>query len=419
MRIRGAILIAAVALMLSPGMGANAADIEFNDQDAPSPDFCTLNRIECGGTRDYFGTTFSHTGIGAYEIDEAEFEYGNPGGGAVPPPDVEACIYEDGGALPGALLGCSDTLVLPAFGVPINLVVPFGTPVSNLIDGVTYWLLFQNVTPPVAGERIGAGRSFFGDTYPRGEAKNCFADLSSCGTFAGDLEFYLRGTEGAAATANEIVIPADLATITELPFAVSGTCDDSTQDTLAIFLRDSATDINIDSFFTSCLGDDTWDVGTMGSAAWNTDVIVTLFDVEEATFGKRILPSLDFHTVTIDVTSNTNIAPPVIDAGATDEDFGFLGNLIRDVFIFLIIPSPEALARFSNLFDLIASKPPIGFITAAVAAFGSLEVGSPVETLEGTATLSEYFDPIRAAISAFLFLLFGLWLINRLSRISI
>jgi hypothetical protein len=139
----------------------------------------------------------------------------------------------------------------------------------------------------------------------------------------------------------------------------------------------------------------------------------------EGTFGTRELPELDSHAATIDVTGNTNEAPPIIDPGATDDDFGFLGNLIRDALIFLFIPGEEFLSRFSDLFALVSSKPPIGFITASISAFDALEEGTPVETLEGTSTLSAYFDPIKVVVGAILFLLFGIYLIKRVGTINI
>lgn len=256
-----------------------------------------------------------------------------------------------------------------------------------------------------------------GDLEPSEEA---YALTGAGWILASFSDHHLIIDDAGLAAPNVITVPTDLDTLTALPFDVSGTCDAGTQNQLEVEITEVGAPLNtVDRQFVTCEVSDIWDVGTMGAAAWNADFTVTLFDIVEGTFGTRVLPALDVITVTVDVAGNPALPPPVIDPAATDDDFGFLGNLIRDALIFLFIPSTDALERFSNLFVLIGSKPPIGFITAAVAAFDDLEEGTPVEVLEGTATLSAYFDPIKTSISAFLFLLFGLYLINRLSRINI
>jgi len=413
MKIRVIVFFAAAALMLSPGGGANAATVFDTSSCAAfgffqfgrlgitenvAQSFLTVAPLTAGNVT--WDGTFRESGTGANSTFFAEIRLDVMG-----EPDGVIAISNE----------TFDTTDIAGIG-PTDLQFTFSG--VTLLDATTYWLVMVDPLPDG-----GAPDDDF-------QIKNC--DLSgyadgSMARFDGTVwiasnpvqDFFgVLDQDVTFPTNNEIVVPVFFSTLTVLPFDVSGTCDSDLQTDLEVEITEAFLPLNfVDRQFTTCQLDDTWDLGTMGAAAWNADFTISLYEID--TFGTRILPSLDEINVTVDVTGNTNPPPPVIDPAATDDDFGFLGNLIRDALVFLFIPSAESLQRFSNLFELIGTKPPIGFITAAVAAFDSLEVGTPVETLEGTATLSEYFDPIRAAISAFLFLLFGLWLINRLSRISI
>ncbi len=413
---RGILFLATLALMVSPAISANAATI-YDAETTPPTGGGQGTFGDSGASSDsLFAQSFTTIGASDTFNGNVSLKLGGATSG-----DVSLQIFSDSAGEPNVQVNsCVGTIPFGDITGSFAL-LPFDVVCSGDLGAATqFWMVLSR-----DGGAAPANTYFVemtgGDLEPSEEAKVFINAPFGPAWFSqfGGADVNMIINDAPPATANEIVAPFDTEVITELPFAVNGTCDFATQNTLAIFLRDNDTNINIDSNFINCENDDTWDVGTMGSAVWNTSFTVTLYDVDEGNFGKRILPALDFHTVTVDVTGNTNDPPPVIDAGATDQDFGFLGNLIRDALIFLFIPSPESLGRFSDLFEQVGDKPPIGFITVTVAAFEDLEVGTPVETLEGTAALSDYFDPIRGAISAFLFLLFALYLINRVSRITI
>lgn len=407
------IFVAVLAALLSPGTAANAAIIYSNLDDSVTQTggFGATGAL---GSRKFTGQSFTIAApVTALQMTNVRLRslIGVPvdtvnmvlmGDDAGEPDDIIIATSVESTTV--VLRSCSDDLPEATFTF------------NNLnLSPATYWI----VAARDSGVATNTSEHFGICITPQAFAPEMIAQFRFN---AWEIQnFTIFGVlDGAFAAVDEILVPVDLSTVTATPFDVSGTCDSATQNQLEVEITEVGAPLNtIDRQFVTCEISDTWDVGTMGAAAWNADFTVTLYDIVEGTFGTRVLPALDEITVTVDVMGNTNEPPPVIDAGATDDDFGFLGDLIRDVLIFLFVPSAEALDRFANLFDLIASKPPIGFITAAVAAFGDLEEGTPVETLEGTATLSAYFDPIRTAISAFLFLLFGLYLINRLSRISI
>lgn len=278
---------------------------------------------------------------------------------------------------------------------------------SGTLDNTNRWLMSTETGAlPVANGIDGVYTIFDGNP-------TIFTDRRT----AAILDLFTAG----GAPANEIINPPPGPfVITELPFAVNGTCDSATQSQLQIEIKDIANEfLTIDKKFVTCEIDDTWDAGIMGAAGWNASIETTLYDIVEGTFGTRELPALDAHAATIDVTGNTNEPPPIIDPGATNDDFGFLGNLIRDALIFLLIPGEEFLSRFGDLFSLISNKPPIGYLTAALEAFEGLEEGTPVETLEGTVALADYFTPLKTAFTGLLYLLFAFYLIRRVSTIRI
>jgi len=416
MKIRVIIFAVAIAFMASPAMSARAAvifDGSFITAGiAGAPIADTANRKQQAQSFTTGGSAGSLT---------ATFEFQRLGS---PVDLVEMRVYSDtGGSGPNvAVAGWSVATIDGSATDTVNFDTEVMIITGPAIPAATrHWLVWNRQGAPSGGNHniIHRANGIDGDLVA-GEEQWRFIDSTSTWTLTTPNDLHLIIDDTPAAAADAITVPTDLDTITFLPFFIGGTCDSATQNQLEVEITEVGAPLNtVDRQFVTCEIDDTWDAGTMGAAAWNADFELELFDIVEGTFGTRNLPALDTITVTVDVAGNPSLPPPVIDPAATDDDFGFLGNLIRDALIFLFIPAAESLSRFSDLFEQIGDKPPIGFITATVAAFENLEVGTPVETLEGTATLSAYFDPIRGAISTFLFLLLALWFINRVARITI
>jgi len=410
---RGILFLATIALLASPATGARAA-VVFDTTGSASTgffqfgrtgiiekvaqSFLTVGPLTAGNLT--FDGTFNESGLGADSDFFMEIRLDVMG-----EPDGVIAISNE----------TFDTTDIVGLG-PTDLQFTFSG--VTLLDATTYHLVIQDSLPDLDDDdfRIKVSET---SEYADGSMKRFDGTVWINASAVQDY-FGVFDQDVTLSAADAITVPVDLSTITALPFAVSGTCDSDTQNQLEVTITEDGSPLNtVDKSFVTCELSDTWDAGTMGAAAWDSDFLITLYDIVEGTFGTRVLPLLDEITVTVAVVGNTNEAPPVIDPAATDDDFGFLGNLIRDALIFLFIPNEAALSRFADLFSLVVAKPPIGFITASVAAFQLLEEGTPAFTLEGTAGLSEYFDPIKAAISTFLLLLFGLWLIHRVSRINI
>lgn len=418
MKIRVIIFVATIALLVSPAMGAKAATTVASQTTFNAGQACVQSGSPLNSNT-HQKINFDIT----TEFDAFTYEQMFSVGGATGTVTLEVMQTTYNGTIIATSTNSLDVSTLPTSeGAAVPFTWLFSPPVS-LTLATDYYIGIHPSNDATTGLAGMSAQNVLGNAV-FDPASGYTADrVNGCGAGAGSdaTKVTLFTMEaGVGAPANAIVVPVDLSTVTTLPFDISGTCDSATQNQLEVELTEVGSPLNrIDRKFVTCELSDTWDVGTMGAAAWDSDFLVTLYDIVEGTFGTRNLPSLDEITVTVAVVGNTNEPPPVIDPAATDDDFGFLGNLIRDALIFLFIPNEEALSRFADLFALIADKPPIGFITATVAAFEDLEVGTPVETLDGTAALSDYFDPIRTAISAFLFLLFALYLINRVSRITI
>lgn len=328
-------------------------------------------------------------------------------------------LYSDFAAAPSTPVTGWSTFSIPAASISdaysfhnISITGP------SLPTSTKFWLVFER-SGPISGTDgfyVEIATVSLGDLVP-GELNMRFSPW----TFVGDRDFNLLLDSSPISASNEIVDPpAGPYTITSIPFPVNGTCDSGSQNQLEVLIYETSNPLNvIDRKYISCELSDTWSAGTMGSSAWNTGITVELYDIIEGSLGDRVIPPLDSHAVTINVSGNTNIIPPVIDPGVTDPDFGFLGNLIRDAITWLFVPSPELFNRFGNLWELVKQKPPLGYITASLGALGDLEQGTSPEELEGTTQLSSYFNPIKNVVSALLWTLTAVYLFRRVGSIRI
>jgi len=405
MKIR-VILFAVIALSVSPAAGAFALVLEDNSAAAGS-NACTFNESSCGSNRDAFGTTFSHTGLGLYTIDDVDIFIGKNVGNAI---DARIKIFADGTTLPAALLGTSDTVdisFLTSTTVGVNF--PFSVPVLDLVDGTTYWMLAEYVTAPPSGDNIKYHRDT-GSNYANGVGVDCNAARNNC-PMATDIRFTISGTEGAAATPNEITTPFEGETITAVPFQPAGTCDESEEPLLRVVIAHPDFGV-LDEHIVACIAD-IWTGNLVGEQLFNFDgYIITLFP------NNFPEPSFDAHTFDVDEPNNPVPSPPQAAVQCSGVSNLFLEGLC-DILTFLFVPNTETMQRVEGLFDTLSVKPPLGFLVVSLNAFNTLEQGSSSEELEGTADLSIWFDPIKTAIASILWLLFAVFLIRRVSTINI
>lgn len=142
---------------------------------------------------------------------------------------------------------------------------------------------------------------------------------------------------------------------------------------------------------------------------------------------------ISFLTASEGFVYNTNIdegfgvivqEPESADYSFVDQDFGFLGNLFRDLLKWLFIPPQESLAMFGSLFSVIQDKPPIGYFYAtkdalsdvaetSTRAFALLNASS-TEMLE-----TGVFSALRTGIAGILWLSFGMWAFFRIKHLDL
>ena len=120
-----------------------------------------------------------------------------------------------------------------------------------------------------------------------------------------------------------------------------------------------------------------------------------------------------------DLTGGTTYLPPATASyGFENKDFGLLGNMFRDVIVWLFFPDQANLERFGNLWDTIRLKPPIGYFTAAKDELGLVSVGSASITFDTTAAAG-IITPLRTGIIVILWVLFAFWIFHRLRNLDL
>jgi len=110
--------------------------------------------------------------------------------------------------------------------------------------------------------------------------------------------------------------------------------------------------------------------------------------------------------------------PSTASYGFENKDFGLLGNMFRDVVVFLFFPDQANLERFGNLWDTIRLKPPIGYFTAAKDELGNVGIGTPDIAFNTTAAAG-IITPLRTGIIVILWVLFAFWIFHRLRNLDL
>jgi len=116
--------------------------------------------------------------------------------------------------------------------------------------------------------------------------------------------------------------------------------------------------------------------------------------------------------------SETEMPPSSASYGFENKDFGLLGNMFRDVIVWLFFPDQANLNRFSDLWDTIKQKPPIGYFTVVKDELGNIGIGSPSINFDTTAAAS-IINPLRTGLIVILWVMFAFWVFHRLRNLQL
>jgi len=396
------LFVAAVVLMLSPGMSADAAILE--DFSGTEVGFINTAADASGQVFNFSASTqdvdlevqVSRIGSPADDIRAVICDFGD---------NTNPCqtIIHTSAAITGSTLSTDDPPVAFTLfdftGATLTMGNDYFAFVENTVSG-TY-----RVHENADGSAMDLERVCFQND---GDSR---LGVWDCSTFeSNNIQMRVLDSGPPPPTPNEFTTPFDTETITDVPFQPQGTCDQAEEPSLRVTIQHADLGFQEDRIVV-CVGD-VWAAPNMGAALWNDDYFITL---NADNFVELPFDTNDF---TVDETGNTNPPPPGAATFCSGASGVFLEGLC-DIMVFLFVPQPAAFQQFEDLFDQVRLKPPLGFLTATLDAFNDLEEGTPVETLEGTAALSDYFDPIKTTFTAFLYLLFGFYLLRRVSTINI
>lgn len=419
MRFRGILFLATLAVVLSPGAAALADEqvltFDFNDAFFFRPFGLVTAGVAVKG--------YSFEATTSFEGFQLEFCGASSG---TPTDDIIFDLYTASEASCEFLneMSCRDTLVESAVftfvtpdadwqdsGATCDATEDTGVVVlaaqqaageysinirrSGALDDLNFWRLSAGTAGLPAANGIDGVYTIF-NLNPQ-----VFADRAHAANLTLIADFV---------TPNLITLPDEGETITAVPFQIQGSCDQAEEPNLRVVITHADLGF-IEERIVVCLAD-SWAAPDMGAALFNDDFIVTLFadNFVELPF--------DTHNFTVDEPGNPTPGPPGAAVQCSGVSNLFLEGLC-DILTFLFVPNSETIRAIDDLFDELRDKPPIGFLTVALDAFDTLEQGVSSEELEGTAGLSNFFDPIKTTFSALLWMLFAVFLIRRVSTIRI
>jgi hypothetical protein len=116
-------------------------------------------------------------------------------------------------------------------------------------------------------------------------------------------------------------------------------------------------------------------------------------------------------------------APPTVTCGDTDyvcKLQQWFSTELQAILNYLFIPSGNSLNQWTTLWNPIKTKPPIGYITSVIAAFGAISTsGTPTFTLASLSELSNLTTPIDTFIGSILWFFIALWLLRRIAKMEL
>lgn len=108
--------------------------------------------------------------------------------------------------------------------------------------------------------------------------------------------------------------------------------------------------------------------------------------------------------------------PLTLPAGTCENLDVFSGALCR-VITFLFVPTSTSLNQFSNLKDLITTKPPFGYWTSIKNYLNNLSsTSTPAFTLTAEIGNITIFNTLKTGLTWILWLFFGFWIIKRIAK---
>ena len=155
--------------------------------------------------------------------------------------------------------------------------------------------------------------------------------------------------------------------------------------------------------------------------AYNNSVLLIAFAQNQAGSWEQVpreSGNWSFEIVN-DLTETQQGQPPATSSyGFTNQDFGLLGNMFRDVIVYLFFPNQDNLNKFGDLWAKIQAKPPIGYFTATRSELANIGTGSASITFDTTAAAG-IISPLRTGLIVLLWILFAFWIFHRLRNLDL
>jgi hypothetical protein len=124
-------------------------------------------------------------------------------------------------------------------------------------------------------------------------------------------------------------------------------------------------------------------------------------------------------------SSSTQTALPTGTSTLTatcDPNSGFVNNSLCNIFVFLFVPSQDALNNFSLLKTSYQNKPPFGYFTSIETSLSGLQNGTSSIVLMSSSTFVAFnaeFQPLRDGLSWLFWFIFAWWAFHRLRKIEL
>jgi hypothetical protein len=165
--------------------------------------------------------------------------------------------------------------------------------------------------------------------------------------------------------------------------------------------------------FDSEVDDIEWTAAIDGSYAYRARFYYEVYDY--MTYSEWIYDEGLYYWIFSTGDYNLEDMPTMEDYYATTTDFGLLGNMFRDVLVYLFKPNDSVLDFWRTIKDRVRDKPPFGYYALIRDAFDDLSFeATPAFALQTASSTASYiFTPLKNGLSWVLWILFGVWFLKR------
>lgn len=102
-----------------------------------------------------------------------------------------------------------------------------------------------------------------------------------------------------------------------------------------------------------------------------------------------------------------------------DCSFSNIYGCFVNALVFVFVPAPTSLDRFTTLWQQVETKPPFGYVTSVINELSTMSTTTEAFSFGTIPFKEQFFDPFKILLATGLWAIYGFWFMGRLSKLDI